>query len=162
MRYVRQSDNAVIHINEVRKSHPNVSLPEGGDASCLGYERLIEALRPAPLLWHTVEEAPPLANARQWVQLPMSEAMIEATFTAALEAHYDNVAQSRRYDNRLTCALRAGYPGPFQPEGSTFAVWMDNCNAYAYQQLGVVKSGQRPMPTVEELIAELPSIVWPS
>jgi len=86
-----------------------------------------------------------------------------ADFVAALEAHYDAKAQERSYDNRLTCALRAGYPGPFQGEGTAFAVWMDTCNAYAYTVLDSVQAGQRAMPaTPAALIAELPALVWPS
>lgn len=85
----------------------------------------------------------------------------QSEFIDALEAHYDAVAQTKRYDNRLTCALRAGYPGPFQSEGIAFAIWMDECNAYAYEVMNQVLSGRRGMPTIEGLIAELPSIDWP-
>lgn len=82
-------------------------------------------------------------------------------YIAAMEAHYDTKAQERRYDNRLTCALRAGYPGPFQAEGQAFAVWMDTCNALGYQIMDEVLSGTRPVPTVAELIADLPVLEWP-
>lgn len=82
--------------------------------------------------------------------------------TTALEQHYDAVAKSRRYDNRYTCALRAGYAGPFQAEGQTFAVWMDTCNAYGYQVIADVLAAKRPTPTAEQLIAELPVIIWPA
>ena len=81
--------------------------------------------------------------------------------TTALEQHYDATAQQRKYDNRLTCALRAGYAGPFQAEGRAFAIWMDNCNAKAYQVMQDVLSGQRGIPTASELITELPVLVWP-
>ena len=82
-------------------------------------------------------------------------------YVAAMEALYDTKAKERRYDNRLTCALRAGYPGPFQAEGQAFAIWMDNCNALGYQIMDEVLAGQRPVPTVPELIAELPGLEWP-
>lgn len=88
-------------------------------------------------------------------------AKIQASFTSALEANYDSMAQSKRYDNRLTCTLRAGYPGPFQAEGVAFAVWMDECNVYAYGVMEAVLGGARAMPTTEELISELPELVWP-
>lgn len=82
--------------------------------------------------------------------------------TQALEAHYDAIAQTKRYDNRFTCALRAGYTGPFQAEGIAFAQWMDTCNAYGYQVMSDCLNNLRPVPSSEELIAELPLIVWPS
>lgn len=89
-----------------------------------------------------------------------SEDEIVADFIKHIEGYYDSVAQSLRYDNRLTCALRAGYPGPFQAEGIAFATWMDECNSYGYQVIEDVKAGLRPMPTTEELISELPKSPW--
>ena len=85
---------------------------------------------------------------------------IIADLTKALEAHYDLVAQAKKYDNRLTCALRAGYAGPFQSEGIAFAIWMDTCNACANQVMGDVLNGLRSIPTAEERIAELPAAPW--
>ena len=79
-----------------------------------------------------------------------------------LMEHFDTTAQQRRYENRVTCALRAGFPGPFQTEGLAFAQWMDACNAHGYQLMAAVKSGQRALPTVDEFIAELPPMVWPA
>jgi hypothetical protein len=92
---------------------------------------------------------------------PKTNDEVIAELTAALEAHYDAKARERRYDNRLTCALRAGYVGPFQAEGIAFAQWMDNCNAYGYQVMADCLSGTRVIPAAAELIAELPLIVWP-
>lgn len=82
--------------------------------------------------------------------------------TAALEAHYDAKAKEKRYDNRLTCTLRAGYAGPFQAEGQAFAVWMDTCNAYGYLVMQDVLEQLRPIPTAEKFIAELPELAWPA
>ncbi len=79
-----------------------------------------------------------------------------------LELHYDARAAERRYTSRFTCALRAGYPGPFQAEGIAFASWMDACNAYAYEVLAAVLSGDRAVPTLEQLLAELPALTWPT
>lgn len=81
-------------------------------------------------------------------------------FISAMESKYDAVAQEKHYDNRYTCALRAGYSGPFQAEGQSFASWMDACNAYGYQEMAKVIGGTRPMPTVEELLSELPATPW--
>lgn len=84
-------------------------------------------------------------------------------FDAALVAHLDATARERRYDNRVTCALRAGYPGPFQAEGIAFAAWMDQCNALAYSLLAEVVAGTRPMPdSPQALIDLMPAMVWPS
>ena len=85
-----------------------------------------------------------------------------AVFDAALAAYLDATARQRRYDSRVTCALRAGYPGPFQAEGIAFAGWMDQCNALAYQLLAEVVAGTRPMPeSPQALIDLMPPMVWP-
>ncbi len=106
-------------------------------------------------------------NGAYWDGTPEEEqvyladpARIVSELTAALESHYDAAAQQRSYDNRFTCALRAGYLGPFQSEGVSFAVWMDTCNAYAYTVMAAVQAGTRLVPTTTELISELPVLVW--
>ena len=86
-----------------------------------------------------------------------------AVFDAALVAYLDATARERRYDNRVTCALRAGYTGPFQAEGIAFAAWMDQCNALAYSLLAEVAAGTRPMPdSPQALIDLMPAMEWPS
>jgi hypothetical protein len=90
-------------------------------------------------------------------------AILVGRYDAALTAHLDATAQTRRYDNRITCAVRSGYPGPFQAEGQAFAIWMDSCNAYAYQLLSDVAEGNRlPPESPDAFIAELPEMVWPT
>lgn len=82
---------------------------------------------------------------------------------AAMESLFDTTAQSHRYDNRITCALRAGYSGPFQAEGLAFATWMDSCNATAYQMLAQVQTGTMSMPaTLADALTLLPEMVWPA
>lgn len=95
-------------------------------------------------------------------QIAAGQAMQQA-IVAGMDSLFDTTAQARRYDNRITCALRAGYTGPFQAEGQAFATWMDTCNALGYTLLGEVQAGTRPMPaTVSEALALLPAMVWPT
>ncbi|MDX9956433.1 MAG: hypothetical protein RBT75_20220, partial [Anaerolineae bacterium] len=86
---------------------------------------------------------------------------VVADFDAKLLALFDEKAAEKRYDNRITCALRAGYSGPFQADGVAFAQWMDACNAHCYAVLDDVNAGLRPIPTWDVLRAELPVLVWP-
>ncbi len=90
-----------------------------------------------------------------------SQAELIAEYTEALTRHLDKIAQSRRYDNRITFMARAGFAGPFQAEATAFAIWADTCNALGYQILDEVLSGQRPMPTVQGFLDLLPSMEWP-
>jgi hypothetical protein len=84
------------------------------------------------------------------------------TYEAAIDSFFDQKAKEKGYDSRITCALRAGFVGPFQQEGIAFAQWMDNCYSYIYQVLEQVKANTRPQPTIEELLAELPVLTWPT
>lgn len=128
-------------------------------------------------IMQVLQDAPPAFINGEWVQQLEVVALDADTVTAnqttvmrtkisaivvAMESLFDTTAQSRRYDNRITCALRAGYVGPFQAEGLAFATWMDACNAIAYQMLAEVQAGAMPMPsTITEALALLPEMVWP-
>lgn len=86
---------------------------------------------------------------------------LQAKYTALLDAFIDAKARDRGYDNRVTCSMRAGYAGPYQAECLAFAQWMDACYQQGTQALAAVLAGQRPMPTPEAFMAELPAMVWP-
>lgn len=94
-----------------------------------------------------------------YTYVPTQEDIIKQ-LTQELEYYYDRVAQVKKYDNRLTCALRAGYAGTFQSEGIAFAIWMDNCNSTAYSIMEQVLIGNISIPTSTELIDLLPSPPW--
>ena len=94
--------------------------------------------------------------------VPPAKELTVFDFEVALSKHLDEVAHAKRYDNRISCAVRAGYPGPFQVEGQAFAVWMDNCNAVGYTYLQQLANGEITLPeTTVEFIATLPAPPWP-
>lgn len=84
-----------------------------------------------------------------------------AQYESELDAHLDRVAQQYRYRDRVTFALRSGYPGPYQAEGAAFGSWMDTCNAQAYALMAAVLVGDAELPTVVEFLASLPEFVKP-
>lgn len=165
--------------NDLKAEHPEVSFPSSMPVERMAEHGMVIVVakgKPAfnPLT-QVVEESIPAFNAvkNQWEQVfvvrsataedvERASLALVAQFDKALTDHMDAVAQSHRYDNRITCALRAGYPGPFQAEGQAFASWMDNCNAFAYGVLLEVQAGTHPMPaSPEAFIATLPVITWP-
>lgn len=85
-----------------------------------------------------------------------------ARYTAALDAHIDAVAQSDRWDSRITCALRAAYPNQWQAKGIAFGEWMDACYALAYQIMADVQAQTRTLPTIDAFLAEMPVMEWPA
>lgn len=105
--------------------------------------------------------ARPTSGELEAAYLSAAEKKAQASLTAALNRFLDSKASERRYDNRFTCALRAAFAGPFQAEGIAFATWLDQCNITAYSIMAECKAGVRPIPTEQELIAEMPVLVWP-
>ncbi len=81
-----------------------------------------------------------------------------ATFTAAIQAHLDAVAQAWGYDNIYTAATYAEEPAvkAFQDEGKALRAWRSHVWAAARQALADVQGGKQPAPTINELIASLP------
>lgn len=153
------------------------ALERDGKSAQFGVFRLAESATPTfDPITQSVSELPPTEVdgvwTQQWAVVDLDAETVTAnqtkaaaatlaSFDSALTSHLDKTAQARRYDNRITCALRAGYAGPFQTEGQAFAAWMDACNWQAYQILAGVQSGALTMPTVAEFIADLPAMVWP-
>lgn len=164
--------------SDVRVGRQDVSLPEELTDEVLlsiGVLPVVEGPQPTPTPYvdRVVEDGFVVVGdtaVRQWKLQPLSaDEVAEAKQTMvaacdhALTIHLDTVAQARRYDNRITCALRAGYPGPFQAEGQAFAAWMDACNAQAYALLAEVQAGAREIPeSPQALIDALPPMEWPA
>lgn len=126
--------------------------PEGGEDQILHWG---DGMGPQP-------SADQLLAAYEPAQASKIEAQELGAYVDAMTALFDKTAQHRRYDDRVTCALRAGYPGPFQAEGQAFAMWMDACNKLGYDTLAAVKAGTIAKPSVDEFIAALPKLTWPA
>lgn len=171
MEYIRLWDQKVFTAAEVQSllneiNDPAFRLEENGYA-------LIHPASPPPQEpGFVVEAAPPVEVDGKWYygwtqrlmseteQVAAQQALI-ARYSAELDKFLDQTAQGDRWDNRLTCIARAGYPNPWQQRAIAFGIWMDTCYALAYQILGEVLAEQRPLPTLDELLGEMPPLVWP-
>jgi len=85
-----------------------------------------------------------------------------ADYDAALTSMLDAEARTHHYADRISCSVRAGYPGLFQAEGIAFATWMDAQNAKGYQILKQFQQGLIAQPTTAEFLAMLDPMVWPT
>lgn len=102
------------------------------------------------------------ADAIRQAAIPVpTQEEIQRTLLVKLDEHIDNTAKAKGYDSHITCALRAGYVNPWQQEGIAFGQWMDSCYVKAYQIQVAILANLRPIPTAEELLAEMPVMVWP-
>lgn len=102
-----------------------------------------------------------------WVDT-RTPAEIQADLTSAVQAHLDTVAASRGYGDSATspivsaCSYAASTHPKYGPEGRACLTWREACWDHCYQVLADVQSGLRVVPTVAELVAELPVMVWPA
>jgi len=101
-----------------------------------------------------------LGNTIAPADLPTPEELLKS-IESAIEKHMDAVAQSKRYDNRDSCRLYAGYPNAFQAEAIAFGKWVADCWVASNAAQADVLVGLRTIPTPEEAVLELPKMVWP-
>ena len=86
-----------------------------------------------------------------------------AEFTATIQAHLDAFAQTRGYDSIHTAATYVGDKNPaFAAEGRYAHEARSDTWSKCYEILGAVTAGLRALPSLEEVLAELPELEWPS
>ena len=86
----------------------------------------------------------------------------KSRLTSAIQSMLDEKAKERNYDSILSLCTYATSPtAKFSDEGQAGVSWRDEVWAKGYAILADVESGSRAIPTVDELLAELPSFVWP-
>jgi hypothetical protein len=77
-------------------------------------------------------------------------------FSSTIQNLLDSKAQEHRYDNMMSVRSYAGYENPFQEEAQSLAVWASNCWVKAGEIEAEVSSGNIEVPTVEEVLAQMP------
>jgi len=107
-------------------------------------------------------------NGSSWV---LNQQRFEDTTTADLEAavddHIDAVATAKGYGKRYrdsateACMKYAAFPNKYQAEAIAFGQWIVSVWDYVFQVQADVLASLRPVPTKEQLISELPVMVWP-
>ena len=84
-------------------------------------------------------------------------------FVAKAQSRLDAFARTRGYDGILSACTYATSTNPkFAAEGQYCVQARDATWAKCYEVLNAVQSNQRPVPTWEELEAELPVLQWPN
>ena len=89
-------------------------------------------------------------------------ASTKSRLTSAIQSMLDDKAKERGYDSILSLCTYATSPAAkFAAEGQAGVSWRDEVWAKGYTILADVEGGERAIPTVDELLAELPDFVWP-
>ena len=90
---------------------------------------------------------------------PISD--ITQELLAAVQQHLDATVRTRGYDSMLSCCSYVSSTDPtFSAEALDAAAWRDAVWRYCYDAQDDYTAGTRPVPTPDELIAELPALVW--
>ena len=102
--------------------------------------------------YYEVVEIPP--------HIPTHEEL-KQMFTDAIQNYLDTTAQERRYDNIFTAISYVNSTDEiFAREARACLEWRDKVWRTCYNILDDVEAGLRPIPTIEELIEELPKMNW--
>ena len=115
-------------------------------------------------VWEEIPEG--YFTPEEWAELhppqpPTFEEMQEA-FKAAIQETLDVFAKTREYTNiSNACTYVASTDEQFALEGQYAVKARDLTWRTAHNILNDVASGARPMPTIDEVIAELPILNWP-
>lgn len=86
------------------------------------------------------------------------KAQTKQQMTQFVQSLLDAEAQKHNYDNIVSATSYAGYANQFQAEGIAFGVWRSAVWAKCYEIMEDVLSGERQVPTEEQLLAELPKL----
>lgn len=93
---------------------------------------------------------------------PPTEEEIQAQLEQGIEAWMNTVVAERHYNSIDTCIAR--YTDSSNPKYAQEAKAVKDWNTAIWDKcwdiLAEVKAGTRPIPTLEEVIAELPVLVW--
>jgi hypothetical protein len=82
-------------------------------------------------------------------------------FVVKVQARLDAFARTRGYDGILSACTYAVSTNPkFAAEGQYCVQVRDATWAKCYEILNAVQAGERPVPTWEEVEAELPALEW--
>lgn len=86
-----------------------------------------------------------------------------ADYENAIQDLVDTTARERQFRDGVTLASYTSSTKPkWAAEAQAFVAWRDDVWFYAYGELAKVQAGQRPQPTVDQILGEIVPIDWPS
>jgi hypothetical protein len=179
--YARIENQTVVEfpITDIRKRFPGTSFPAFITEDSLPHGVVVVVPDAEPEYDATthklVRKTVPTLVSGSWVlgydaapftaeELALRAAAVQQKFVAAIQQRLDDFARTRNYDGILSACTYATSTVPkFAAEGQYAVQARDATWAKAYEILGQVQSGTRPMPSSpEDIFPELPQLVWPA
>lgn len=132
-----------------------------------GLSRVIQTPAPDPALFYVAGFSIDADFRQVWDATPKSAEAIAAALISAVERsvqdRLDAFARTRNYDGILSAASYATSKTPrFAAEGQYCVDARDAHWAACYSIMADVQAGVRPMPTVDDVLAEMPALAWPA
>ena len=160
MPYINKITKSFGHdVHQVREAYPDTSIPEGTSFDDFTW------YEPSPPTYdprtQVAIEVAPVDSVQQWRIDPAPVERLVAAVTQAVQQRLDDFARTRNYDGILSAATYATSAVPkFASEGQYAVQARDAIWAACYAIMAEVQQGQRPMPTIEQVLAELPVLEW--
>lgn len=86
----------------------------------------------------------------------------QAAYQAAIMAALDAKAAERSYSNAVSLTSYVTSSNTvWKAEADAFVIWRDAVWVYALTELARVQAGERLPPSIDEILSELPQMVWP-
>lgn len=121
--------------------------------------------RPAPTYTDTEEpECGRIKRVRNVEPIPPEEiaATLKRQVADAVQRHLDAAVSERSYSSAAAAVSYVGDPNPqWDAEGRAVLAWRSAVWTACFAALDAVLAGERPPLTPEEMVAELPPLVWP-
>jgi hypothetical protein len=94
--------------------------------------------------------------------VPEPPARTQQDYARALGGHVDGVARERGYSSAASCASYVSSTvAAWSAESAAFVAWRDAVYVEAFATLEAYEGGA-PAPTIDGLLAGLPTIAWPT
>lgn len=91
-----------------------------------------------------------------------SNALSQIEYEYGIEELMEQTAQAKGYKSADRCMNYGNSTNnSWKAEADAFVAWRDDMFATCYQIMGEAEAGARDVPTVQELLDELPEMVWP-
>ncbi len=95
-------------------------------------------------------------------QLEVEIATLSLQAGVQIQELIDSTAQQKSYaDGVAVVSYVNSSVSAWKAQADAFTAWRDNVWNYAYQQLALFQSGERPIIPIEEFMQELPAMQWP-